>query len=211
MADGSAIIKPEIVSVVRGGQVAGIIKCAAGNGVETLVLVSHGLVLLFYWLVFELNILQNETIISRYKDTELDSMNGRVEIWEQYLSLLLYRPMGFLCGYGVGCDTAAHAAYMGRDWLRASHNDLISILCQAGIPGVLLTCSFIHHVWHRSRQDHNYLGCACIILTVVSSMGINFFKTYGWWNAMILAYIGIDNERAGRSSSFPSRLTSESL
>ena len=179
--------------------------------VRNTIIIVAGLVLIFYWLIIDLNILQNETIVSRYRDAEISSIDGRIEIWEQYLDLLVHRPMGFLCGYGYGCDTVAHAAYMGRNWLRVSHNDLISILCQAGIPGVLLTCSFIRHIWRRSRQDHNYLGCACILLAIVSSMGINFFKTYGWWNAMILAYIGIDNGRAGQSSSLPSRSTSGSL
>ncbi len=149
-----------------------------------------GLLLVFYWLIFDLNILRNDTVVARYKSTEMGTLIDRTEIWGQYIGLLLHRPIGFLCGFGYGCDTVAHAAYLGRDWLRASHNDLISILCQAGIPGVLLTVSFVCHIWKRSKQDDNIFGCACIVLALVGSMGINFFKTYGWWNAMILAYIG---------------------
>lgn len=154
------------------------------------------LLLLFYWLIFDLNILHNEKLIARFTTAEYGTFYGRMEIWEQYLSLLFHRPIGFLSGYGCGCDTVAHAAYMGRDWLRVSHNDLISILCQAGIPGVLLAASFICHLWKRSEQDNNIFGCACIVLALVGSMGINFFKSYGWWNAMILAYIGMDGALA---------------
>ena len=158
------------------------------------------LLLLFYWLVFDLNILRNEILITRFTTVEFGSMYSRTEIWEQYLSLLFHRPIGFLCGYGCGCDAVAHAEYMGRNWLRASHNDLISILCQTGIPGVLLTASFICHLWKRSEQDKNLFGCACIVLALVGSMGINFFKSYGWWNAMILAYIGMDGALAETSN-----------
>ena len=160
-----------------------------------ILLIAVGL-LIAYWLVFELNILHNDFLVSRFKNADVSSMSGRTEIWGQYLGTLFSRPVGFLCGYGFGCDTVAHAAYMGRNWMRASHNDYISMLCYAGIPGLLLTGAFVLHIWHYVRKGGRLLGCAYIILVLIGSMDINFFKTYGWWNAMILAYIGIDGSLA---------------
>lgn len=148
-------------------------------------------ILLFLWLLLDLNLLGNSNIVTRFQKIDASGMNGRMEIWEQYLGALLQRPVGFLSGYGLGCDTIAHAAYMMRDWYRASHNDFISALFWGGIPGLLLTGSFVRHVWQRSMRRDNLLGCACIILALVGSLDINFFKTYGWWNAMLIAYIGI--------------------
>ena len=160
-----------------------------------ILLIAVGL-LIAYWLVFELNILHNDFLVSRFKNADISSMSGRTEIWGQYLYMLFSRPVGFLCGYGFGCETIAHAAYMGRNWLRASHNDYISILCQAGIPGLLLTGSFVLYIWRSARKEGHLLGCAYIILALIGSMDIDFFKAYGWWNAMILAYIGIDGSMA---------------
>ena len=162
---------------------------------NSILLIAVGSVIA-YWLIFELNILHNDFLISRFKNTDISSMSGRIEIWGQYLNTLFSRPVGFLCGYGFGCETVAHAAYMGRNWLRASHNDFISILCQAGIPGLLLTGSFILHIWRSARKQGHLLGCAYIILALIGSMDIDFFKAYGWWNAMILAYIGVDGSLA---------------
>lgn len=147
--------------------------------------------LLFFWILMEMNLLGNDSLVTRFQNIDVSSMSGRTEIWGQYLGTLIQRPVGFLCGYGVGCDTVAHAAYMMRNWYRASHNDLISVLCWGGIPGILLIGSFVHHVWRRGMEKNCLLGCACMILALVGSMDVNFFKTYGWWNAMLIAYIGI--------------------
>ncbi len=166
---------------------------------NSILLIAIGSIIV-YWLVFELNILHNDFLVSRFKNTNISSMTGRTEIWGQYFNTLFSRPVGFLCGYGLGCDTAAHAAYMGRKWMRASHNDYISILCMVGIPGLLLTGSFILHIWRRVRKERRLLGCACIIIALIGSIDINFFKSYGWWNAMILAYIGIDGSLAETSN-----------
>lgn len=162
---------------------------------NNILLIAVGFVIA-YWLVFDLNILHNDFLVSRFKKADISSMSGRTEIWGQYLSTLFSRPVGFLCGYGFGCDAIAHAAYMGRNWMRASHNDYISILCQAGIPGLLLTGSFVLHIWRSARKEELLLGCSYIILALIGSMDINFFNTYGWWNAMILAYIGIEGSLA---------------
>ena len=194
-----------LAGIVSTGSRGGLIAFSAGAiylfyhqtrlnaHVRNRVIIIACLLLIFYWLIFDVNVLQNEKLIARFKTTQLNSLNSRVEIWKQYLELLLHRPIGFLCGYGYGCDAIAHAAYMGRDWLRASHNDYLSILCEAGIPGLLLTGSFVHHIWRRSTQSHNLLGCSCVVLALISSLSINLFTTYGWWNAMILAYINVDS------------------
>ena len=148
-------------------------------------------VLVLIWLIFDINILQNEYIRTRFQNVGVDSLNGRFEIWSQYIDVLTHRPIGFLCGYGCGCDTIAYASYLGRNWFRVSHNDIISILCQSGIPGLMLTGSFILHIWRNSKIKDDFLGCACIILSFIISMDINYFKTYGWWNCLIFTYIGL--------------------
>ena len=210
-----------LTGIISTGSRGGLIAFVAGAAYLVFVQVKQDIrvrnafviiavfALVLYWLIFDLNILKNETIIIRYKNGEMGTVTERLEIWGQYLELLFHRPMGFLCGYGVGCDKVAHAGYMGREWLRASHNDILSILCQAGIPGVLLTGSFVRHVWKRSKQDRNILGCACVALAIMGSMSINFFKTYGWWNAMILAYIGMDQDRGDLLAPPPSRSSFE--
>ena len=150
-------------------------------------------ILLILWLMFEAKLIGNETIRLRFLHFGEKGFNGRLEIWREYLEMLVHRPVGFLSGYGLGCDSAAHAAYMGRTWLRAAHNDCLSLLCQVGIPGLLLTGAFVRHIWVRSRQMGNFIGCACMILALVASLSINYMKTYGWWNAMLLAYIGLED------------------
>lgn len=191
-----------VAGIVSTGSRGGLLAVCAGMVCLTVkqakadvrlrnhILLFIGGALLVYWLVFDLNILNNAFLVNRFKKTTIGSLSTRVEIWEQYLGMLFSRPIGFLCGYGFGCDTIAHAAYMGRDWLRASHNDCLSILSQVGVPGLMLIGAFIRHIWRKSRSEGFFLGCACIVLAFVSSMDINFFKTYGWWNAMLIAYIG---------------------
>lgn len=157
------------------------------------IIILTGIPILF-WLIFDLNIVQNEYISTRFRNTSILSLSERFELWGQYLELLIHRPIGFLLGYGYGCASIAHASYMGQTWLRSTHNDIISILCQTGIPGLLLTYSFVHHIWKSSKKKKNVLGCACILLMIIGSLDINLFRTYGWWNAMIIAYIGVGTE-----------------
>ena len=192
-----------LVGLISTGSRGGLFALLAGDGylyfkaskqnprLRNSFFIIPVVILLFLWLLLEFNLLGNNTILTRFQNVDVSSMSGRTEIWSQYLGTLFQRPVGFLCGYGVGCDTIAHAAYMLRSWYRASHNDFISVLCWGGIPGVLLTGSFVRHVWQRSMRRDNLLGCACIILALVGSMDINFFNTYGWWNAMLIANIGI--------------------
>ena len=152
---------------------------------------AAGGILLLGWLILGRNIWNNETLISRFSDLTIASASGRTEIWGQYLELLIRRPLGLLTGYGIGCDTLEHADFLGRNWVRATHNDVLSVVCQAGIPGLMLVTVFIRNVWHRNTFLRDSLGKACIILVLIGSMDINFLMTYGWWNAMIFAFIGI--------------------
>lgn len=199
---GSLVI---FLGIISTGSRGGIITFVVGAGyilykqikikpyLKSLIPFVFVCIIIIYWLVFDLNILQNNYLIDRFSNTSVSSMSGRIEIWEQYLELLIHRPKGFLCGYGAGCDEVAHAAYLGRNWTRDAHNVYISILCQAGIPGLLLTCSFIYHIWKRSNRDNNTLGCSYIILMVIASLDTNLFLSYSWWNAMIFAYIGLQD------------------
>ena len=120
-----------------------------------------------------------------------------MEIWGQYLEMLVRRPLGFLGGYGIGCDTLEHADFLGRNWQRVTHNDVLSLVCQAGIPGLLLVIWLVRTVWRRSAFLRAPLGKACVVLALIASLDINFFTTYGWWNAMIFAFTGFGAEPAG--------------
>ena len=160
---------------------------------------AAGGVLLLAWLILGRNIWNNETLLTRFSDWTLSEGSGRLEIWGQYLELLVRRPLGLLAGYGIGCDTLEHADFLGRSWLRVTHNDVLSVVCQAGLPGLALAVVFVRNVWRRNTFLRDPLGKACMILALAGSMDINFFMTYGWWNAMIFAFIGIGT--AGRTTS----------
>ena len=159
--------------------------------------VAAGGVLLLAILVLESSIRSNETLLSRFSEWNLTSASGRMEIWGQYLEMLIRRPLGFLGGYGIGCDTLEHADFLGRNWQRVTHNDVLSLVCQAGIPGLLLVIWLVRTVWRRSAFLRAPLGKACVALALIASLDINFFTTYGWWNAMIFAFAGFGAEPAG--------------
>ena len=108
---------------------------------------AAGGVLLLAWLILGRNIWNNETLLSRFSDWTLSEESGRLEIWGQYLELLVRRPLGLLAGYGIGCDTLEHADFLGRSWLRVTHNDVLSVVCQAGLPGLALAAVFVRNVW----------------------------------------------------------------
>ena len=150
-----------------------------------------GAAVLLAGVILGLNLWNNETIVSRYSELTLASLAGRLEIWGEYLELLFRRPLGFLAGYGIGCETLEHAAFLGRSWQRATHNDMLSLVCQAGIPGLLLAGVLVRKAWSRNARLRDCLGRACVFLALIGSMDINFFMTYGWWNALIFAFIGI--------------------
>ena len=67
-----------------------------------ILLIAVGL-LIAYWLVFELNILHNDFLVSRFKNADISSMSGRTEIWGQYL-YMLFSPLSASC---VGMDLDA--------------------------------------------------------------------------------------------------------
>ena len=68
---------------------------------------------------------------------------------------------------------------------------MLSLVCQAGIPGLLLAGVLVRKAWSRNARLRDCLGRACVFLALIGSMDINFFMTYGWWNALIFAFIGI--------------------
>ena len=196
-----------LAGILSTGSRGGLIAAAAASGwlvyrcsrnsvrVRRIIPWAVGGVLLLAGGILGMNVWNNETIVSRYSDWTLATASSRLEIWGQYLELLIRRPMGFLAGYGIGCDTLEHADFLGRNWLRVTHNDLLSVICQAGVPGLALVLLFIRNVWRRNAFLRDTLGRACVLLVLIGSMDINFFMTYGWWNAMIFAFIGIGTLR----------------
>ena len=133
------------------------------------------------------DILGNEFVTSRYSsDYEGDFFSGRLEVWAKYFDVLLQMPYGFIIGYGYNGVSTAYGGY-----LPATHNDIIHIICCGGIVAVILFCRFIRLVWNKASLNKDILGKALMILVIIGGLSVDSFQRYGWWNAMIFAYIGI--------------------
>ena len=138
------------------------------------------------------DILGNELVTARYSsDYEGDFFSGRLTIWAQYIDLLIHKPYGLILGYGYNAESAAYGSYYATNYPRATHNDIINIICCGGIVALILFYKFIRLVWNKASLNRDVLGKALIILVVIGGLSVDSFERYGWWNAMIFAYIGI--------------------
>lgn len=147
-------------------------------------------ILLLVCVVLSRNILHNDSLVSRYT-TAMNDTSGRTEIWKEYFPILGHRPRGIAIGYGYGAGGLEYGDFYQTRWPPATHNDFLSILMGTGLVGLLFAANLVLHVWKKSESMGNSLGCACIILALTAGLSVNFFNRYGWWNAMIFAYIGI--------------------
>lgn len=138
------------------------------------------------------NVLDNEELTSRYStDYRGDFFSGRLQIWGKYFDLLIHRVSGFIIGYGYNAGSAAYTSYFGNNYPPATHNDVIQLICCGGIVALLLFYKLIKLVWNKATINRDVLGKALMILVLVGGLSVDSFQRYGWWNAMIFAYIGI--------------------
>ena len=153
--------------------------------------------LVFFVLVFSFgvfltlskNLLNNVYIVERFTVAD-DTASGRTQIWLDYLTMLFHRWRGFLVGFGYGASGLEYADYFHTNWPYATHNDILWVLTGSGTIGLYLVAKFIRLVWKRSKLIGNQIGRACIVLMLLAGLSVNMFDRYGWWNAMIFAYIG---------------------
>jgi len=80
------------------------------------------------------------------------SQGGRLAIWSRNLPLVLERPWG----YGAGAFDAVDGLFAGGKY-RASHNTLLQVLVELGVPGFVLFVSTIVSClkYLRIPQDRN--------------------------------------------------------
>lgn len=138
------------------------------------------------------DILGNEYVTSRYStDYEGDFFSGRLNVWNNYIEMLFNRPYGFLVGYGYGATGSAYGSFFNTNWPPATHQDIIQIICCGGIPALVLFTMFVVKIWKKGTLNKDALGKACTLLVLIGGLSVDSFQRYGWWNAMIFAYIGI--------------------
>ena len=133
--------------------------------------------------------LLNEIIVSRYIGSEATNTSGRFTIWKNYLSLFLKRPLRIICGFGYGASIIAYTNLYGI--VKATHNDFLTILCDTGIIGLLFLYRFVRMIYKKSVRNADILSRAIVLLMLTACLSVNVFYSYGWWNAVIFAYMGI--------------------
>ena len=146
-------------------------------------------VVVFLFILLSKNLLNNETVVSRYT-TEVDDSH-RFEIWKNYLKVLWDRPWGFLLGFGYGASNLEYGDYFNTKWPPATHSDYLHILFESGFIGLLFVLRLVNVVWKASKKTGNYIGNACVVLMLTAGLTVDMFTRYGWWNALIFAAIGI--------------------
>ncbi len=133
-------------------------------------------------------------LISRYTSMdELKGASGRTDIWNRYLSMLGNWFWGIAYGFGYGAHMTAYGAFYETKWPHAVHNDLLAMVCSAGIVSVILIGRFVAYMVRKAKKDGNALGLSCIVLMIVAGLSVDMFGSYGWWNAMIFSYICAGN------------------
>ena len=157
-----------------------------------IVFVTIGLIIVLYIMLFT-GILGNKSVIGRYTG-ETETTSGRTEVWTDYALLLIHRPIGIILGYGYGAEKGAYGKYYYTNWPPATHNDYLFFITSVGIIGLYFVFCFIQFVWRQSQNNEDILGRAVVVLMLVASLSVNIFTRYGWWNAIIFAYIGIGKE-----------------
>lgn len=135
-------------------------------------------------------ILGNNSVIGRYTGAT-ETTSGRSIIWTRYLQLLIHRPHGIILGYGYNAQGRAYGRYFGTRWYPSTHNDYIFLITSVGFIGLYFIFCLIQLVWNKSQYNRDILGRAVVVLMLVASLSVNIFMRYGWWNAMLFAYIGI--------------------
>lgn len=133
--------------------------------------------------------LLNEIIVSRYIGDDATNTSGRIIIWKEYLKMLISSPLRLISGFGYGASIKAYATLYGN--IRATHNDFLTILCDTGMIGLIFLYRFVCMVYKKSSRNADILSRAIILLMLTACLSVNIFYSYGWWNAIIFAYMGI--------------------
>ena len=132
-----------------------------------------------------------ETVLNRFMNPEqMEGGDGRIKIWENYFAILADMPLIFLAGYGFPQSNTLYSEYYMTQFAPATHSDYIGLICSCGIIGLIFAGVFVRYIWKTAKQKVNVTGMSCMVLALIMSLTINFFDTYGWWNALIFAYIG---------------------
>lgn len=138
-----------------------------------------------------------ETVLNRFMNPEqMEGGDGRIKIWENYFAILADMPLIFLAGYGFPQSNTLYSEYYMTQFAPATHSDYIGLICSCGIIGLIFAGVFVRYIWKTAKQKVNVTGMSCMVLALIMSLTINFFDTYGWWNALIFAYIGEINSEA---------------
>ena len=179
----------------RGGLIAlfvGAIYVHMHQQKKKILLLTSALVAIILMTYIKDYIFNNNTyLISRFNTESLFNATSRTSIWAEYIKMLIYRPWGIFIGYGYGSTAMAYSDFYGTNWPPATHNDYIAVICRSGIIGLIGLFHFCKYIWNRCISLNDKLGCSCMITMLVASMSVNMLGTYGWWNAMIFAYIGV--------------------
>lgn len=118
---------------------------------------------------------------------------SRFVIWGRHLTVLLHRPWGLLIGFGFGGENAEYRSYYGISWSQTTHQDILNIVCYGGVFLLLLFVKLLKYVMWKAKIEDNILGYAWMLMAIVAGITVDYYLTYGWWNALIMAYIGIDS------------------
>ena len=133
----------------------------------------------------------NDRVTQRYVGKEFN-LNERGDITREYIDLMAAYPYSFFVGFGYGCERLAYCDYYDTSFKRATHNDSIQLIADAGVIGFFLFVGLLLVVWDKAyRKGRDYLGVACFVLVVLGTFDINIIERYTFWNGLIFAYICI--------------------
>lgn len=193
-----------LLGILSTGSRGGLLACMAGcfvvmkggknthrkSGRMLLVLIL-GVVGL--WMVITSRTSINSYVLNRYlEQSSLEGGNGRLDIWQRYFAVLNNNIYGYFIGYGFGVDRVAFSILRGSAWRPATHNDYISVICYGGVILFSLFYRMIKRVIRRARWFSNIAGLGILFAVLVTCLTLNCMVTPIWWNAVILAYIGLD-------------------
>lgn len=135
-------------------------------------------------------ILKNDYVTGRFTGEKNDT-SGRGDIVLQYLDVMNDKPFSYLIGFGFISSGKAYGNYFNMRFPPATHNDYLSLICDTGIIGLFLFLNLIIFVWKRAKSQNDFLGRTCLLLMLLMMTNVNIMYRYGFWNAMIFAYIGL--------------------
>lgn len=160
-----------------------------------------------------------ESVASREDDSidqtrEIQSLNGRLEIWPEVFSEAAEQPIS---GYGLGNDrlvvTQLYAE--GRiGWLaQHSHNLLLQVLLTTGFVGLVLMLVAFVSTSARAFDANSPLGPALLVLVLIDGITEAAIRvpSFGWFALMAAAAVAASGETVTQLSAEKTVLTSSSI